>query len=117
MRESSALHRTPVASSESSNLHRTPVASSSSRDDYSSTDPMKASLQTKLETVSHRVEELSALLSSEDITRDLDRYRALAKEHSDSEPVAALYAKYREAEADLAAAQEMSADPEMRAYA
>ena len=78
---------------------------------------MKSSLRTKLEALSLRVEELSALLSSPEVTRDLDRYRALTKEHSDIDPVVALYRKYRQAESDLVAAQEMSSDPEMRAYA
>ena len=57
------------------------------------------------------------MLSSPDVTRDLDRYRALTKEHSDIDPVVGLYRKYRQAEADLVAADEMTADPEMRAYA
>ena len=78
---------------------------------------MKSSLRAKLETLSLRLEELGALLSSPDVTRDLDRYRALTKEHSDIDPVVALYRKYRQAEADLAAAQEMTGDKEMRAYA
>jgi peptide chain release factor 1 len=78
---------------------------------------LKSSLRGKLDTLSLRLEELSALLSSPDVTRDLDRYRALTKEHSDIDPVVALYRKYRQAEADLVAADEMTADPEMRAYA
>src|SRR3954468_15798071 len=78
---------------------------------------MKSSLRRKLETLSLRVEEVSALLSSEDITRDLDRYRALIKEHAEIEPVTALYRQYQEAEADLTAAHDMTADPEMKAYA
>lgn len=78
---------------------------------------MKASLRTKLDTLSLRLEEVNALLSAEDVTRDLDRYRALTKEHAEVEPAVALYRQYRQAEADLAAAQEMSADPEMKAYA
>ncbi len=38
---------------------------------------MKASLQTKLNQLSLRQTELNALLSAEDATRDLERYRAL----------------------------------------
>jgi peptide chain release factor 1 len=78
---------------------------------------MKSSLRTKLEALARRVDELTATLSAEDATRDLDRYRALTREHADIEPVVAQYRKYGAAEADLAAAQEMAADPAMKAFA
>ncbi len=78
---------------------------------------MKASLRSKLETLTHRMDELNAMLSSEDATRDLDRYRALTKEYSDLGPVVARYREFQQAEADLAAAQDMSADPGMKAFA
>ena len=78
---------------------------------------VKQSLRSKLEALTRRVDELNAVLSSEDATRDLDRYRALTKEHSDIDPVVALYRKYGQAEADLAAAQDMTGDPDMRAFA
>ncbi len=78
---------------------------------------VKSSLRTKLETLARRVDELTATLSAEDATRDLDRYRALTREHADIEPVVAHYRKYGAAEADLAAAQEMAADPAMKAFA
>ena len=78
---------------------------------------MKSSLRTKLEALARRLDELTATLSAEDATRDLDRYRALTKEHADIEPVVAHHRKYVAAEADLAAAQEMAADPAMKSYA
>ncbi len=78
---------------------------------------MKSSLRTKLETLARRMDELDATLSAEDATRDLDRYRALTREYADLGPVVARYREFRQAEADLAAAQEMSADPAMRDYA
>ena len=78
---------------------------------------MKASLRSKLETLTHRMDELNAMLSSEDATHDLDRYRALTKEYSDLGPVVARYREFQQAEADLAAAQDMSADPGMKAFA
>ena len=49
---------------------------------------MKPSLRSKLDTISLRLEEMNALLSAEDVTRDLDRYRALSREHAEVEPVA-----------------------------
>ena len=78
---------------------------------------MKASLRSKLETLTRRMDELNAMLSAEDATRDLDRYRALTKEYSDLGPVVARYREFQQAEADLVAAQEMSADPGMKAFA
>jgi len=78
---------------------------------------MKASLRSKLETLTRRMDELNAMLSSEDATRDLDRYRALTKEYSDLGTVVARYREFQLAEADLGAAQDMAADPAMKAYA
>jgi peptide chain release factor 1 len=51
------------------------------------------------------------------VTDDLDRYRALTKEHADIGPVVARYHDYVGAEADLAAAAEMAGDPAMRDFA
>jgi peptide chain release factor 1 len=78
---------------------------------------MKASLRSKLEALSRRVDELNMTLSAEDATRDLDRYRALTREHAEIEPVVAQFRRYGATEGDLAAAQEMAADPSMRAFA
>jgi peptide chain release factor 1 len=78
---------------------------------------MKASLAAKLEQISHRLEELTRLLSAEDSTANLETYRRLTREHSEITPVAALYQTYREAAADAQAAQEMVADPAMREFA
>jgi peptide chain release factor 1 len=78
---------------------------------------MKPSLQTKLDQLSLRQAELDALLSSEEATRDLDRYRAWTKERSDIEPVVALYRDYARSLDDLSAAEEMASDPKMRAFA
>ncbi len=78
---------------------------------------MKASLRTKLDALTHRLTELDVTLSSEDVVRDMDRYRALTKERSEIEPVVAGFRDYLVAEGDLAAAEEMAGDPEMRAFA
>ena len=77
---------------------------------------MKSSLSTKLNQLTARVEELNGLLAAEDVTRDLDRYRALTREHAEISPVVALYRDWQRAELDLAAAQDMLSDPEMKAY-
>ncbi|HEV2686560.1 MAG TPA: peptide chain release factor 1, partial [Actinomycetota bacterium] len=78
---------------------------------------MKISLRTKLDQLTARLQELDALLAAEDATRDLDRYRALARERAEIDPVVARFAEFEHAEADLAAAVEMAHDPKMRDYA
>src|SRR6478735_652724 len=78
---------------------------------------MKLSLRSKLESLAHRVAELDAVLSSPDAVRDLDRYRALTRERAEIEPVVARFREYEHAEGDVAAANEMARDPEMKAFA
>ncbi|MBM3117145.1 peptide chain release factor 1 [Jeongeupia naejangsanensis] len=78
---------------------------------------MKPSIQTKLSQLCDRLEEVGALLASEDATRDMDRYRKLTREHAELEPVVALYNAFRASEADIAAAEEMLSDPDMKEMA
>jgi peptide chain release factor 1 len=78
---------------------------------------MKPSLRTKLDQLSSRLAELDGILGSPDATKDLDRYRALTKEHADLGPVVARFHDFVKAEADLAAAEELAADPSMRDFA
>src|SRR5271157_2122150 len=78
---------------------------------------MKSSLSTKLTQLAARREELDGLLAAPDVTRDLDRFRALSREHAEIAPVVALYRDWQHAERELASAREMLADPEMKTYA
>ena len=78
---------------------------------------MKPALTAKLIQLSQRLEELNRLLSAEDITRDLDNYRKLTREHAEIIPVVELFHAYRQAEQDIVTAKEMLADPEMKAFA
>ncbi|MBS1155004.1 MAG: peptide chain release factor 1 [Proteobacteria bacterium] len=78
---------------------------------------MKPSIVNKLAQLADRLEEVSALLASEEATRDMDSYRKLTREHAELEPVVALYNRFRQTESDLAAAQEMLADPDMKELA
>ncbi len=78
---------------------------------------MKQSLRTKLGQLSSRLAELDGLLGSPDITSDMDRYRALTKEHADLTPVVARFADFQAAEEDLRTAEELAADPSMRDFA
>ncbi|WP_150682236.1 peptide chain release factor 1 [Pandoraea pneumonica] len=78
---------------------------------------MKASMQAKLDQLTQRLVELDGLLSQGDVTRDLDNYRKLTREHAELAPVVAQYQQYRQAQNDVTAAQEMASDPEMREFA
>ena len=78
---------------------------------------MKASLHTKLDQLALRLSELDATLAAEDATRDLDRFRALTKEHAEISPVVARFRDYLAAEHDAATADELAQDPAMRAFA
>jgi len=73
---------------------------------------MKPSIAAKLEQLVRRLEELNQLLSSENATRDLEQFRRLSREHAEITPVVERYREYRSAEADLATATEMLADPD-----
>ncbi|VVE55947.1 peptide chain release factor 1 [Pandoraea pneumonica] len=74
-------------------------------------------MQAKLDQLTQRLVELDGLLSQGDVTRDLDNYRKLTREHAELAPVVAQYQQYRQAQNDVTAAQEMASDPEMREFA
>ena len=78
---------------------------------------MNESITNKLIQLSSRLEELNCLLSSENITSDLDNYRKLTREHAEIVPVVELYHAYQRGERDIQTAQEMTADAEMREFA
>ncbi|HSV52633.1 MAG TPA: peptide chain release factor 1 [Burkholderiaceae bacterium] len=74
---------------------------------------MKPFLRNRLERYAQRLSELDFLLSREDIMRDMSQFLVLSREHSEVTQMAGRYARYVQREADLAAAREMQADPEM----
>jgi peptide chain release factor 1 len=78
---------------------------------------MKPSIAAKFDQLARRLEEVKRLLSAETATRDLEQYRRLSKEHAELDPVADLYSQYRKIEEDVATAQEMAGDAQMRSYA
>ena len=78
---------------------------------------MKPSIASKLAQLSARLEELNALLSTEDATHDLDSYRRLSREHAEISPVVELLDAHKRCEQDLQNALEMEHDPEMRELA
>ena len=78
---------------------------------------MKTSISKKLTSLSERLVELDRLLSEPSVVNDMDSYRKITREHADIRPVVALFSNYQKSEADVAAAQEMGKDPEMREFA
>ena len=80
---------------------------------------MKPSIQTKLEQLQARHEELSALLADPETIADNDRFRTLSQEYAQLDPIAEQFTGYQRLLDDLASAEEMSrdSDPEMRALA
>ena len=78
---------------------------------------MKPSIAAKLEQLAQRLGELTRLLSSEDAVRDMDNYRKLTREHAELTPVVARYESFKQAEEDAHTAQDMLADPQMKAFA
>lgn len=75
---------------------------------------MKPSIATRLANLSSRLEELNALLSSKDATRDMDSFRRLTREHAEITPLVDLYQRYQQSEQDIRSAQELAGDPEMK---
>ncbi|ASJ95972.1 MULTISPECIES: peptide chain release factor 1 [Shewanella] len=71
---------------------------------------MKDSVIRKLEGLLERNEEVLALLSDAEIIADQERFRALSKEYAQLEDVVKSFQAYRQAEENLASAQEMLAE-------
>lgn len=80
---------------------------------------MKESIQTKLEKLADRFEELSALLSDAGVISDQNKFRDYSKEYAELEPVVQSYAAYQQAKEDVDEAQLMmdDTDPDMREMA
>ena len=68
----------------------------------------------KLQSVTNRYEELCAKSEQPDFYSDPKKAAALLREKNDMEPIVNTYLAYRRAEQDLADAQELMADPDMR---
>ncbi|MEO8386333.1 MAG: peptide chain release factor 1, partial [Betaproteobacteria bacterium] len=78
---------------------------------------MKDSIRNKLASLVERVAELDRQLEDPTVVSNMDNYRKITKEHADISPVVALYNDYLQTESDMATAQEMAGDPEMRDFA
>lgn len=80
---------------------------------------MKESVYRKLEGLVERYEEVQALLSDASVISEQSRFRELSKEFSQLEEVSHAFNRFRQAEEDLSAAEEMlkDNDPDMREMA
>ena len=80
---------------------------------------MKPSIQTRLEQLVDRYEEVSALLSDQGVISDQDKFRTLSQEFAEIEPVVQCFKAYRQSLDDIEAAAELArdGDADMRAMA
>jgi peptide chain release factor 1 len=78
---------------------------------------MKPSIAAKLASLDQRLKEIDTRLSDPEVTRDLENYRKLSQERAEIQPLVGLFHDYRKAEGDVAAAEDMAKDPEMREFA
>ena len=74
---------------------------------------MKPFLRQQLERFPVRLQELDFHLSQPEVVADIDRYRALTREHAEVSEIAGAYRRFLQRESDLAQAREMMDDPEM----
>lgn len=73
---------------------------------------MKASIRQKLDHLSQRFEEITALLAEPDTQNDQDRFRALSREYAQLNPVVAAYRGYLETLEAAAFAESLAGDPD-----
>ncbi|MBC7452184.1 MAG: peptide chain release factor 1 [Massilia sp.] len=78
---------------------------------------MKQSMLAKLDQLANRLVELDELLMHEGATSNMDLYRKMTRERAEIGPLVALYQQFEAASADLADAQDMLADPDMKEFA
>ena len=78
---------------------------------------MKSSISKKLELLVDRLDEIDRMLASPDAANNMEQFRKLSRERAEVEPVAIQFNAFRQAENDLAEAESMLADPDMREFA
>jgi peptide chain release factor 1 len=80
---------------------------------------MKPSIQTKLENLGERFEEITVLLSQPEVQSNQNQFRSLSQEYAQLDPIVNCYRQYQENEANLESAKEMAkdSDPELREMA
>jgi peptide chain release factor 1 len=77
---------------------------------------MKPSIHNKLEAISDRLEEISALLADPDVMSDQNQFRDLSKEYAQIDPVVQCFNRYTQNQNDHSEAEAMlkDEDPDMR---
>ena len=78
---------------------------------------MTPSIRRKLEQLAERHEEVGVLLAQPDALSDANRFRNLSREYAQLEPVTAALKAYDANESELAGAEAMLRDPDMRELA
>lgn len=71
---------------------------------------MKDSVQRKLDTLLERSEELSFLLSSQEIIADQNKFRSFSKEYAELEPIINTYKQYKSCISNIETAKELLQD-------
>jgi len=74
---------------------------------------MNPSIREKLERISDRFGEITALLAEPDIQGEQERFRNLSREYAQLQSVVDCYRRYQDIEREIASAEEMLADPEL----
>ena len=62
---------------------------------------MKASIRSKLDQITERFEEITALLADPGVQGNQNQFRSLSREYAQLEPVVECYGQYRELEDDI----------------
>src|SRR5471032_1473104 len=78
---------------------------------------MKPSIVAKLEVLQERHEEVQAMLGDAAVIADQEKFRNLSREYAQLTDVSECFLSWRQAQEDLATAEEMLDDPEMREMA
>lgn len=78
---------------------------------------MKESLRHRLDQMTDRFEEVTALLSDPETLSDSKKFRELSVEHSDLFELVEVWGRFCQAEKDLEVASEMLGDPDMKELA
>ncbi|WP_192456982.1 peptide chain release factor 1 [Musicola keenii] len=78
---------------------------------------MKPSIVAKLEALQERHEEVQALLGDPSIISDMDRFRMLSREYAQLTDITRCFQRWQQAQDDIATAEMLLDDPEMREMA
>ena len=78
---------------------------------------MKPSIRQKLDYLTDRLDEIDRMLAAPDAAGDMSQFTKLSRERAEIEPVVLEFGAFRQAESDLAEAESMLSDPDMKEFA